>query len=126
MSDTFLVFFEDQNCDLSKAIASLEKYSFIVENNNNSLLAAQGEFVFDITLSRENHVLEEAKEIGLETEYSQEMSLCNSRFEVQVTDLDEALDEMNTLIDIQFALQKASKGYLFVCWSDSLTAPYTN
>ena len=39
-------------------------------------------------------------------------------------DLDAALDEINTLMEVQGALQDASRGYLFVPWSGNLSEPW--
>ena len=46
---------------------------------------------------------------------------CNECFEVTINDLDEALDEVNTLMEIQGALQDVSGGYLFLPWNGSFS-----
>ena len=49
------------------------------------------------------------------------MRECGARFEVGIEDLDAAVDEFNTLMDVQVALQDAARGFLFVPWSDNLS-----
>ena len=41
----------------------------------------------------------------------------------QVHHLDTALDEINTLIEVQCTLQDATAGYLFNSWNGKLSAP---
>jgi len=48
---------------------------------------------------------------------------CDSAIQVEVTDLAAALDEANTLIDIQLALQTLTGGYLYAGWNGTLTPP---
>jgi hypothetical protein len=43
------------------------------------------------------------------------------RFEVLIDDLDEALDEINTLIEVQVALMNATQGFLFNTWIGEVT-----
>jgi len=120
----FYVFFQSQNSSIEQATSLLERYSFTVEKVGEKLKASASGFTFDISLVNDNHVLEEAKEIGQGTPFSSEMNLCNARFEVTIEDLDEALNEINTLMEVQGALQDASKGYLFLPWNESLSEPY--
>lgn len=70
------------------------------------------------------HVLKEAQEIGRGTEYEQALSRCDARFEIDIPDLDEALAETNTLMEVQGALQDASAGYLFLPWSYKIMEPW--
>ena len=51
------------------------------------------------------------------------MRTLDARFEIAIDDLDEALDEINTLIDVQSALQEVSNGYLFLPWNGHLSEP---
>ena len=47
---------------------------------------------------------------------------CTARFEMAIDDLDEALDEMNTLIEVQSTLQDGTGGYLFNAWNAQWSA----
>ena len=47
-----------------------------------------------------------------------------ARFEIEFDNLDEALYEINTLMEVQAALQDASSGLLFLPWNGNLSAPW--
>ncbi len=47
---------------------------------------------------------------------------CTARFEIAIDDLDEALDEMNTLIEVQSTLQDGTGGHLFNTWNREWSA----
>ena len=48
---------------------------------------------------------------------------CDARFEIGMDDLDKVLDEINTLMEVETALQDASHGYLFLPWNGNLAGP---
>jgi hypothetical protein len=48
---------------------------------------------------------------------------CDARFEVSFASLDEARDEINTMMEVQAALQEACGGYLFLPWNGKPAAP---
>ena len=124
MISKFLVFYQNENSSSKKAKEFLESYGFEVQEAKDKLVAKATKFTFDITINKAPQVQVEAKEIGKNSPYKQEMNLCNTCFEVRIENLDKALDEINTLMEIQGALQDASKGYLFLPWNDSLSEPY--
>lgn len=64
-----------------------------------------------------------ANGIALIAPYPERVSQCNARFDITFDNLDEVLDEINTLIEVQLALQDATKGFLFNSWNQSLSAP---
>lgn len=88
------------------------------------MVAGPGSQDFRITLAQQPHVLIEAQEIGRGTEYEQALSRCDARFEIDIPDLDEALAEINTLMEVQGALQDASAGYLFLPWNCRIMEPW--
>jgi hypothetical protein len=67
-------------------------------------------------------VREEAIEIGEGTDYEIAMGDCDARFEVSFEDLDEALDEINTMIEVQVGLQEVCDGILFLTWNGGLSS----
>jgi len=125
MSDSCLVCFQMESCDIEGAIASLEKYKFKVQQDGEKLkVSRSSDLEFEIVLSKEAFVQEEAIEFSKGTKYEKEMGKCNARFEILINDLDKALDEINTLMEVQGALQDASKGYLFTPWNGNITEPW--
>lgn len=125
MNSTSLVFFCDGASSLQRAEQELRRYKFNVRSYGDSLVVAgPGSQDFRITLAQQPHVLKEAQEIGRGTEYEQALSRCDARFEIDIPDLDEALAEINTLIEVQGALQDASAGYLFLPWNCKITEPW--
>jgi hypothetical protein len=124
MDDKFLVFYQDENSSYANAKKLLERYSFKVQEEKDKLVAKANGFTFDVVIKKGPAIDAKAKEIGKNSSHESAMNLCNACFVVGVNDLEEALDEINTLMEIQGALQDASKGYLFLPWNDSLSAPY--
>ena len=124
MDDKFLVFFQDEHSSYESAKKLLERYSFEVQEEKDKLVAKANGFTFDVVIKKGPAVGAKAKEIGKNSPYESAMNLCNACFVVGFDDFEEALDEINTLMEAQGALQDASKGYLFLPWNDSLSAPY--
>jgi hypothetical protein len=71
----------------------------------------------------EPYVQQEAAEISEGTPYQAEMSRCEVRYEVLIDDLDEVLDEINTLIEVQFTLMDATDGFMLNTWNGNLSGP---
>lgn len=78
---------------------------------------------FQVSLTVDPRVALEVAEFGEGTSFADEMRRCDARFEVGIEDLDEALDEMNTLIEVQCTLQEATRGHLFNSWNGELSGP---
>lgn len=124
MAEVWMVFFRAGTCDLEAAASSLREQGLDVSQEPGLLIAStDGSPEFRIRLSSEPHVQAEASEIGAGTPHESAMRELNARFDVAMGDLDEALDEINTLIEVQGALQEASNGYLFLPWNGHLSAP---
>jgi hypothetical protein len=66
----------------------------------------------------------EAAKIGHGTPHEDALRECDARFEIVIEDLDEALDEINTLMEVQGALQDVSQGFLFLPWNGELSEPW--
>ncbi len=124
MAEVWMVFFRAGTCDLEAAATALRDHGLEVSQEPGLLIASTDESQhFRIRLSSEPHVQAEALEIGAGTPHEAALRDLNARFEVAIGDLDEALDEINTLIEVQAALQEASGGYLFLPWNGHLSAP---
>jgi hypothetical protein len=124
MTQVCMVFFRAGTCDLEAAAASLQDYGLDVAQEPGVLFAStEGSQPFRIRMSNAPHVRTEAVEIGIGTPDEAAMREFDARFEIAIEDLDEALDEINTLIDVQSALQEVSNGYLFLPWNGHLSGP---
>ncbi|MDO5693690.1 MAG: hypothetical protein Q4G70_14650 [Pseudomonadota bacterium] len=125
MPNTCLIFFRPGKATLETASKSLEEYGLTVDKAEDHLVAYRPDSPsYIVRLVKGSHVLEEATEIGAGTEHAVEMSMCSERFEIEIENLSEALDEINTLMEVQGALQDASDGYLFLPWNGSLSKPW--
>lgn len=78
---------------------------------------------FSIMLKRGDDVQETARLLGDGTQYADALSRCDSRFEVGIVDLQQALDEGTTLHRIQDALQSVTGGVVYNSWDERMTAP---
>src|SRR5262249_54554757 len=124
MADGCFVFFRPGACDLEAAAKSLAGYGMTVIRRGDELTVGRsGSPQFRVRLSAAPHVAAEAAEIGAGTPYETAMRESGARFEIGMDDLDTALDEVNTLIEVQAALQDASQGFLFLPWNGNLSEP---
>ncbi|MEK6236009.1 MAG: hypothetical protein N2C14_14980 [Planctomycetales bacterium] len=121
--DVCMVFFQSQACDLEKAAEKLVGYRFHVERAGERLIVGKPDSPeFDVILSRDES--ERAAKIGEGTPHADAMRQCDACFEIIIDDLDAALDEINTLMEVQGALQDASRGYLYLPWNGNLSEPW--
>ena len=93
-----------------------------LELGENSILITGDEDVrLGLSLNGAPHVLQEAIELAHGTEHVHAMSQCTARFEISISDLDAALAEMNTLIEVQQTLLTAVDGVLWNEWNEALS-----
>lgn len=121
-----MIFFRSSVCDLGidEAQRLLSARGLQVARDGSVMSVRGGsDPELSVVLSAESHVAEEATEIGEGTPFAAELSHCNARFEIGIADLDAALNEMNTLIEVQWTLQDATHGYLFNSWNGELSGP---
>ncbi len=128
MAGTFAVYFKTATCAADAALdavcRSLAGYALTVTRHEGYLTAGYPDGPqFDIGVSAEPSVREEAAEIGRGTPFAAALRECDARFEVSFASLDEALEEINTMMEVQVALQEACGGYLFLPWNGNLAAP---
>lgn len=130
MADGCMVFFRPGACDLNAAVKSLVGYGLTVTRRGDELTAGRPDIPgfpnrwFRIRLATGPHVAAEAAEIGEGTPHEVAMRQCAARFEISIDNLDAALDEINTLMEVQGALQDASQGFLFLPWNCNLSEPW--
>jgi len=125
--DVSMVFFAaSSTCpDLDEAERLLTEQGLDVASDGDALVVQWEEDgpALRIRLSAAPHVNAEAIEIAEGTAHAAAMRACDARFEIDIDDLDETLDEINTLIEVQATLQGATGGYLFNSWNGELSAP---
>ena len=124
MADGFQVYFRASACDLKAALRSLAGYGLKVQPREGYVtVSRRGSPVFDVRISAEPWVRSEAAEVGEGTPHAAALRECDARFEVSIADLDAALDEINTMMEIQWALQEVCGGFLFLPWNGNLVGP---
>lgn len=131
MDDSFLVFFRSGACNVDSAAKALAACGLTVEREDDELIVGRPDVPgfpnlwFLVRLASRPHVAAEAAEIGAGTPHEDAMKKCDVRFEVGIADFDAALDEFNTLMDVEKALQDASQGFLFLPWNGQVLPPST-
>jgi hypothetical protein len=120
-----MVFFQPEACDLDAAIQSLTRYGLTVTRQGDYLTTGRpGSPQFRVRLVAGMNVRIEAAEISHGTPHAEAMRACSARFEIGIDDLDAALDEINTLMEVQGALQDTSQGFLYLDWNGNLSGPW--
>jgi hypothetical protein len=120
-----LVFFPSASCDLRRAADALKAYRLTVAEHGGELSVGRPDAPqFRVYLEAGATVRTEAIEIAEGTPHSAGMRECDARFVIVIDDLDAALDEINTLMEVQGALQDESQGYLFLPWNGNLSEPW--
>jgi hypothetical protein len=61
--------------------------------------------------------------MGRGRKYRSLIAGCDTQIEITFHDLEEVLDEINTLIDIQATLQDATRGLLYRSWNHTFSGP---
>jgi len=119
------VFFPSSRADLDAAAKALTEHGLLVKRAAADELEAgfPGKPFLRVAFATEDSVREEAAEIAAETPHAAAMSECDVRFEILIDDLDQVLDEINTLIDVQSALQELTHGFLYRTWTGELSGP---
>ncbi len=121
-----IVFFPQGTATVDDVVKTLDKYSLTVKRDGDTLyVIGAADCQFKIQLVTDPHVIEEAIEIGNGSPREDEMKACNARFEIAIENLEVALDEINTLMEVQATVQDATKGFLFLPWNGELTEPWT-
>ena len=119
-----MVLFHDPSIGLKEAAQILKDRSLTVEDRETSLQVRWDDGpVLTIRLSRGPVVQQMAAEIGQDTPYAEDLAHCDACFAILIEDLENVLDEINTLIETQLALQYATGGFLFNTWNSQLSPP---
>jgi hypothetical protein len=106
--------------DLDAAAGALTEYGLAVDRQRDQLIVGRSGSPRFRVASRAP-VRAQAAEIGEGTPHERRS---DARFEIGMDDLDEVLDEANTLMEVQGTLQDASQGLLFLPWNGRLIEPW--
>jgi hypothetical protein len=122
MSESCLIFFPSSACDLAGAERALVAAGLPVARRDGALVVRRPRSPeYRVRRVAGAMVRAEAAEIGAGTPHAAAMEACDARFEIAFDDLRAALDEINTLMEVQGALQDASQGFLFLPWNGKLS-----
>ena len=106
-----VIYFDKDAFGLDEAEATLRQRRLSVSRAGDALRAwRRNGPVLTIRLQRGPAVREDAGRLGRGTQYADRLAGCGSRLEITFDDLDKVLDEINTLIEVQGALEAATPG----------------
>ena len=119
----FFVFFNDQSINLDSVVRDHPNGYARSGATLATKAYADGDPILFIRHEVGPHVRHMAEKVAMGSEHETAMKDCNACFVVCFADLEQALDEINTLIDVQSTLQDLTSGYLYLEWNASLSAP---
>ncbi|MFO0572037.1 MAG: hypothetical protein U0263_40820 [Polyangiaceae bacterium] len=119
---SFLVYIPGA-CTLEDAERALVAAKLGVTRDGDTLAVRMGTGpTLFVGLNAEPWVVLEATELSEDSE-TPEIAECTRRFEVAIEDLEQALDEYNTLFEVQAVLQDLTHGWVLLSWNGELMAP---
>lgn len=125
----FHVYFRKGEAGLAQAAEALALHD-LSSTPLNSLapaeaftVAADG-FGFVVRLDESPSAASEAKNVAAAAAMAG-LATCDARFAVEVVGLPAALDEINTMMELQGALQDCCGGYLVLGWNGGIVEPWT-
>lgn len=117
-----MIYFRSSGYDLDAAGHSFITHGLSVSHDNQELTVRWGDGpTLRIRLSTAAVVQQEARELSKRNSDTSAIRDCDVRFEILIDNLDEVLDEINTLIEVQATLQDATNGFLFNTWNRRLS-----
>lgn len=116
--------FHNPDLTLKQAVNALRKRGLDVNIEGNHLRILKEEFPpIVIELVRTSEAQETATAIGLNMEFAESLARCDARFEVGLFDSEKWLEEKQTLLVIQEALQTMTQGFVYFTWDKRLLSP---
>jgi hypothetical protein len=61
--------------------------------------------------------------VGPRRKYRTLIPGCDTGIKIQLSDVEEALDEINTLIEVRLTLQAATRGLMYMSWNHNFAGP---
>lgn len=125
----FAIYFSDPAFGLADAEHALDEIGVEVARDGD-LLRLSGDDLprFAVRLLVGDSIAARARQlaagVGLASAEGDALSRCDRCFFVDIEDFDEALDEINTMMEVQAALQDATGGVLLLSWNGHLSLPY--
>lgn len=116
-------------CTLEDAAAALGEIGVDIDRDGECLTLSGPDLPrFSVRLFDGEAVATQARDIaarfGVDTREAQALTRCSRCLRVDIEDFDEALDEINTMMEVQAALQDATGGVLYLSWNGHLSLPY--
>ena len=122
---TFLVFHRSGSFGLDDAEKALRGEGVKTRREDDAVVAgAVNGPEFRVELQMGPEVLSAAVVASHGTEFVEAMATCDAQFIVSVADLDKALDEINTMMSVQGALQDLTQGYVYLSWNATVSEPW--
>jgi hypothetical protein len=61
--------------------------------------------------------------VGQRRKYRTLIPGCDTQIKIELSDVEEVLDEINTLIEVQSVLQAATRGLMYMSWNHNFAGP---
>src|SRR5262245_10771112 len=119
-----MVLYEDAAAGLEDAYDAVLDcgFSTLRQGNKLAVWSEDGPMLF-VSFACGEAVRQASTQIGLDTPYADELSQCDARIEITFDDLDEVRTEVETLVEVQAALQETTQGFIFNTWNRKLAPP---
>lgn len=102
---------------LQQAAESLEQSGFRTTRTTDKVTATSGGFTFELTMDPGVAELRAFASKDGGPGHRRGLSKCDAVIEVEFVDLAKVLQEINTLIELEAAVQQGSGGYLYLGWN---------